>query len=221
MDLEQSIHLAGFNLSKHRHVCAFFHTQDEEDKVLIPFFKEGIDHGEKAFCVLDHKMRMHLIEKLRLAGIEVTLAEARGQLEVKKWDETYVRDGRFDQDAMLALIQGVLSQSAEQGFTLTRFVARMEWAREYEVGVNELVEYEARLNQVLSRFHDTVICVYSLEKFNAGAVMDVLRTHPLVIIGDVAAENPFYVAPDIFLKELSERGVYRRREPARREEHEH
>jgi hypothetical protein len=221
MNPEQSIHLAGFDLGKHRHVCAFFHTQDQEDKVLIPFFKEGIDRGEKAFCVLDSRVHEHLIEKLRLAGIEVTLAEKRGQLEWKKWEETYVRNGRFDQEAMLALISEVLSEGPKKGFALTRFVGRMEWAREHRVGVNELVEYETRLNKILQRFPDPVICVYNLTKFNAGVVLDILRTHPVVIIGDLVAENPFFVPPDVFLQELSERGAYSRRETERLEEDDH
>jgi DcmR-like sensory protein len=202
---EQSIHLAGYNLGRHRHVCAFFHTQDQEDKVLVPFLKEGIDRGEKAFCVLGPETRMHLLHKLSLAGIKVTSAEKRGQLELKEWEETYVRDGRFNQDAMLALVQEALSQNREQGFALTRFVGRMEWAREYSMGINELVEYEMRLNHVLREFHDPVICVYSLAKFDAGAVMDILRTQPVAIIGDLVVENPFFDPPDVFLQELSER----------------
>ena len=221
MNPEQSIHLAGFDLGKHRHVCAFFHTQGQEDKVLIPFFKEGIDRGEKAFCVLDFRVREHLLEKLRLAGIEVTSAEKRGQLEWKKWEETYVRNGRFDQEAMLALIRNVLSEGREKGFALTRFVGRMEWAHEHRAGINELVEYETRLNKILQGFPDPVICVYNLTKFNAGVVLDILRTHPVVIIGDLVAENPFFVPPDVFLQELSERGAYSRRETARLEENDH
>ena len=35
--------------------------------------------------------------------------------------------------------------------------------------------------------------------------MDVLRTHPLVIIGGFLHENPFYVPPDEFLRELRAR----------------
>jgi hypothetical protein len=221
VNLEQSIHLAGFNLGKHRHVCVFFHTQDQEDKVLVPFLKEGIDHGEKAFCAVEPKMRMHLLEKLRLAGIEVTLAEKLGQLELKNWEETYLQDGRFNQDAMLALIQEISSQGAEQGFALTRFVARMEWASRYGVRINELLEYETRINQVLQKIHDPVICMYDLAKFNAGEVLDILRTHPVVLIGDLVAENPFFVPPDVFLQELSERGAYSDRVTARLEEHEH
>ena len=35
--------------------------------------------------------------------------------------------------------------------------------------------------------------------------MDVLRTHPMVIIGGVLQQNPFFVPPDEFLRELRAR----------------
>ncbi|MEX2281491.1 MAG: hypothetical protein WEE89_03270 [Gemmatimonadota bacterium] len=35
--------------------------------------------------------------------------------------------------------------------------------------------------------------------------MDILRTHPMVIMGGVLQENPFWVPPDEFLRELRAR----------------
>ena len=35
--------------------------------------------------------------------------------------------------------------------------------------------------------------------------MDIMRTHPMVIIGGIIHENPFFVPPDAMLKELQER----------------
>ena len=35
--------------------------------------------------------------------------------------------------------------------------------------------------------------------------MDIMRTHPMVIIGGILQENPFYVPPDEMMKELKER----------------
>jgi hypothetical protein len=32
--------------------------------------------------------------------------------------------------------------------------------------------------------------------------MDILRTHPMVIIGGLLQENPFFVSPHDFLREL-------------------
>ena len=35
--------------------------------------------------------------------------------------------------------------------------------------------------------------------------MDIMRTHPMVIIGGILQDNPFFVPPDEFLQELRQR----------------
>jgi hypothetical protein len=202
---EKPIHLGGVNLGRHRHVCAFFANQDQEDKVIIPFLKEGIDHGERVFCISSTEIRAPLLQKLRGAGTDVAMAEKRDQLKIEQWGKTIVRSGRFEQDAMLARIEGVLSEGREKGFGLTRFVGRMDWVHEYGVGINELVEYETRLNRIWRKFNDPVICVYDLATYNAGALVNILRTHSVAIVGAVVAENPFFDPPEVILQELSER----------------
>ena len=152
-----AIHLAGTTLDRYRHVCAFFHTRDEEYKILLPFIKEGIERHEKAFHIVDPALRHDHVHRLEEAGIDVTACESSGQLEVRRWEEAYLRQGHFDQHAMLALIQEVLETGKTQQFPLTRLVANMEWALEDRPGVNDLVEYETRLNFILPKYADPVI----------------------------------------------------------------
>ena len=90
---------------------------------------------------------------------------------------------------------------------LTRLVANMEWALEDLPGVHDIVEYETRLNHVLPAYHDPVVCTYDLSRFDASVVIDIMRTHPMVIVGGILQENPFYVPPDEMLKELKERAA--------------
>ena len=54
---ERPITFAGARLGRHRHVCAFFNTRDEEYRVFLPFIKEGLSRGEKAFHIVDPKLR--------------------------------------------------------------------------------------------------------------------------------------------------------------------
>jgi len=46
------------------------------------------------------------------------------------------------------------------------------------------------------------VCSYDLTRFSASAVVYALRTHPMVIIGGLLQENPFYVEPKDFLHEF-------------------
>jgi MEDS: MEthanogen/methylotroph, DcmR Sensory domain len=64
----QPIQFAGSVLDAQRHVCAFFHDPDEEYRVLLPFIKEGFEGGEKAFHIVDPKLRSE--HRLWLASAE-------------------------------------------------------------------------------------------------------------------------------------------------------
>jgi hypothetical protein len=81
----------------------------------------------------------------------------------------------------------------------------MEWALTELPGVEDLMEYETRVNQIIPKYDDTVVCTYDLTKFGASVVIQALRTHPLVIIGGLLQENPFFVPPDQLLIEIRER----------------
>ena len=200
-----SVQFAGGNLGGQRHICAFFNSTDEEHRVLRSFIKDGFDRGDKAFHLVDPEQREEHLRRLAEAGINVRRAIDSGQLEVRRWQDAYLRGDRFDQNAMLALIEEVLQSADTAGYPLTRLVAHMEWALLDKPGVDNLVEYETRLNYVLPKYNDPVICTYDLSKFPASLVMDIMRTHPVVIIGGILQENPFFVPPDQFLLELQER----------------
>ena len=156
-DTDRLIRFAGSVLGAQRHVCAFFNSADEEYRVLLPFIKDGFERGDKAFHIVDPKLRQEHIRRLESAGIDVTAAQQSGQFELRNWADAYLRDGRFDQDRMLALIEEVLEQGGQRKFSLTRLVAHMDWALEDRPGVDDLVEYETRLNYILPRYKDPVI----------------------------------------------------------------
>jgi hypothetical protein len=156
MPEKQPVHLGGAILERSRHVCAFFNSRNEEYEALIPFIKEGFDHGDKAYHIVESSHRPAHRRVLQVAGIDTAAAEARGQLDIRAWEDAYLRDGHFSQTRMLALIEQVLNAGKAQGFPLTRLVANMEWALEDRPGVEDLVEYETRLNYVLPKYDDAV-----------------------------------------------------------------
>ena len=95
---------------------------------------------------------------------------------------------------------------------ISRVVCRMDWAAEVGSRIDNLVEFESRVNDVWRRHDDAVICTYHLTKFGGDTVIDIMRTHPLVIIGGILQENPFFVPPEQFLPEVRARRA--RRTPA-------
>lgn len=203
------IPFAGAHLSEIRHVCAFFNNDEEEYRVLLPFIEDGFKCGDKAVHVVNPDHREGHLQRLVTRGIDTTTAIKRGQLELRTNVETYLQDGRFDQDRMLAVFEQLASGNAGEDFSLSRIVCRMDWAVEAGSHVDDVVEFESRVNDVWSHHDDAVICTYQLSKFGGETVIDIMRTHPMVIIGGILHHNPFFVPPEQFLREVRQRRARR------------
>jgi hypothetical protein len=205
----QSPEVRGNTFVPHHHVCAFFNSIDEQHRVLRPFIKDGFDRDDKAYHYVDPELREEHLRWLAEAGINVQEAMGTGQLEVQPWQDSTLRGGRFDLDTWLASFEQVLKSGPAAGYAQTRFMGHMEWALLDLPGVDDLIEYEVRVNYVIPKYDVAVICTYDLTKFGASVVMDALRTHPAVIIGGLLQENPFFVPPDELLLEIRERRSHR------------
>ena len=212
---DSSLRIAAGAPRENRHVCAFFNSIDEQHRVLRSFIKDGFDQGDKAFHLVDPERRGDHLRRLADAGVDVAAAMDAGQLEVHPRQAGPLKGDRFDQDTWLAGFEQVLRSAPAAGNAQTRFLAQMEWALVDLPGIEDLIEFETRVNYVVPKYDDIVICAYDLSKFGASTVMYALRTHPVVIIGGLMQENPFYVEPDEFLLELRERRSSHADPPAR------
>lgn len=201
----REVRIAGRAMQRSAHVCVFFNSDDEKYRTLLPYIKDGIDGGDKSIHLFDpDAIEAHLC-CMKEAGIDTEGAAATGQLEVLPWEKSYMVGGSFDADRMVRTIEGVMDKCCEEGYPLTRFIGGMEWALIDKPGVAQIVEYESKVNRLFARYDMVAICAYDLRRHKASVVMDILRTHPFVIIGGMLQENPFYVPPEEFVEELQQR----------------
>ena len=136
----KQVTLARSAVDRRCHVCAFFHSREDEYKVMLPFLKEGLEAGEKVFQIIDQRQRDERLRRLTDAGVDAAAAEQNGLLEVRSWENAHLSDGRFDQHAMIALVEGI-AKDGEKRSGVTRLWANMEWALEDFPGVHDLLEY--------------------------------------------------------------------------------
>jgi hypothetical protein len=192
-------------LREHRHICAFFNSVKEEYDTLGPFISDGIHRGDRTVLVYPAKNKDDHVRRLKAAGLDVERLEESGQLVLEVPENTYLRTGKFNKDDMLARIQEGLADSRARGYSVTRMIAHTEakisgWQNELE-----LIEYEVLLNKALSHSQDPVICIYDINQMSAALMMDVLRSHPMAIIGGVLHHNPYYTKVSKFLPEIHAR----------------
>lgn len=196
--------LAGTDL-EYFHVCAFFNSRDEEYAVMAPFYKQAVDQGEQNLHIVNP---LHLDDhrhRLGQASIDTPHCEACGQLQVLAWEDAYLDGGAFNKDKMLAKVDRLTGAGRDTGFGRVRIMGNMDWVFSDIPGAADILEYEAEVNEVLARNRQPAVCVYDVAKLSGSMMMDILRTHPLTLIGGVVQENPFYTPPAQMLQELRER----------------
>jgi hypothetical protein len=199
--------VCGQNLPFATHICAFFESDDQELDCLVPYFTEGLEQGEQVVSIRDaEKIGHHTRSLQRRMPRPLDEAVRNSQFRVLASEETYLRDGFFGHERMGLMLEEVLKAAESSPFKRVRTCGDMTWALRQMPGTDELMEYESRVN-VFTREHDcTLMCVYDVNKFSGRAVMDVLATHPMVVMGDRIYENPYYVEPTQYLRTLLRRG---------------
>ena len=200
--------VCGHPLTHSAHICAFFDSEQQEYACLLPYFAEGLARGEQVVTIRDaDKVAAH-VRRLRESGaIPVDDATRAKRLRVFASEETYLQDGVFEVERMYNMIEAALVDAKASGFTRVRTCGDMSWALRDMPGTDELMRYESRVNKLI-RDHDcTLMCTYDINQFSGRAVMDVLATHPQVLMGDRIYENPYYVEPEDFASTLARRGA--------------
>ena len=187
----------------HFHACAFVRGPEEERAIIEPFFVEGMKRGEKAVYIVDPEQRERYAEELR------ELAPNHGLLDVTTWNDAHLKGGRFDAERMMALLEQAISAHAATGKPPMRLVGQMGWVFSEPPGIEDLVAYEATVNDLLNRGKTPTVCVYDVTRLRGSMMMDLLRAHPLTVMNGVLHENPFYTPAPQLLRELESRRAAR------------
>ena len=81
-----AVRLTGAAARRFGHVCGFFHSQEEEYRVLLPLAKEGFERGEKVFHIINPDHRPERMRRLEEVGISPAAARRPGQVEILAWE---------------------------------------------------------------------------------------------------------------------------------------
>jgi hypothetical protein len=192
-----ALHQAQFR--DHFHACAFVMGPEEEQAVIDPFLEEGMRQRQKAVYIVDPSRQAE--HRARLGAV----APSPQLLDVTNWNEAHLRGGTFDQDRMMADLESLIAAHAATGEPPMRLVGQMGWIFSTPPGIEQLVAYEASVNEVLNRGKTPTVCVYDARRISGSMMIDLLRAHPLTVVNGVLHENPFYTPAPQMLEDLRRR----------------
>jgi signal transduction histidine kinase len=186
------------------HLCLTHETIAEQIDATLLFIQEGLTRGDRCVIVAEAGNAEQLVRSLDDAGVNVTHESDRGALKVvTHLDISRLLSGEFDPRTMADFLRRMEAEALAAGFPGVRVAGDMAWAMGVGVPGERLIEFEILLDQQLTNCRSIVICQYDRSRFEAGLIRDVLRTHPIAILGDQVCPNPFYEPPELLREEYS------------------
>ena len=187
--------IAGLEAEPGDHICALFSGERERDQILIPFLRAGLASGDKCICVVDGTPPGDIVATLGPVGQAAALTVGK-QLEVIRSCDMYLRSGRFRADEVIGTWKAAIADAMYAGqFDVVRAVET--WSRRDVLpDINELMLLESEMNQYLPLYPQVIVCLYDIDRFGGGALMNLVKTHPRMLVGGVVIENPYLMTPD-------------------------
>ena len=177
--------LCGKALDGILHVCAFVESREEGYDLLLPFLKEA---GAQR-----HRVMGMVGPEQRDAWEAWTKQHRLPANDVLTWSDSLLQDGRFSSGVALDLLERQHVRAQLDGFGGLRGFADMAWASKTVDG--ELLEYEVRVNDVLGRYHDALICLYDVKACPVGLMRELIDAHPTVVLDGSLHQNRHWRRP--------------------------
>jgi signal transduction histidine kinase len=186
-------------LGPHDHFCSIYESPEEHYAVAIPFMQMGLDRGEKCIYIADDGTMEDVRQRMQSEGIDVERATESNALVVAGKEQAYLKHGSFDPDWMFTFWKEATDSAMSEGFSALRVTGETEWVVRGGRGLERWMEYESKLTHALSENNCSALCQYNRRHFPADIILDVIRTHPVVVYRGTVCRNLYYVPPDEFL----------------------
>jgi len=182
------------------HMCLIFKDEDERRRLIARYLESGLAAGEKVSYFAMRQTPEEFLRTLQDAGVDLdAVGPAGSEFEILDATDTYCPGDRFEPEVMLDTLRTFYTTSRDGGFHACRVSGEMSWALEPIPGTDRIMEYEAKVNNVVETHPVTAICQYDARLFDEETILDCLRVHPFMIVNGQVIENPYYMKPEEFL----------------------
>jgi hypothetical protein len=176
------------------HICALVDGRTQRDAVLRAFLGEGMAAGHNCLAGLEEQEPWAAVRSI-LPTLDLERVQSGGQLTALGAGDPQFSPDYFSVPAMLTFWSDVIAEAHDRGYDFSRLAAEASWWSPQLPGAEALVEYEISLNAYAERRPAAILCVYDFEEYG-WMLVDLVKTHPRVLIDDVEFTNQYPVGPD-------------------------
>ena len=179
------------------HICSAYETREEQLAVAVHYIAEGLARNERCLYAAESQDALDAFRHaLRGHGFDAGALERAGGLLMMTKDMAHLQGGCFDCEQMLAMLNETVEAALNDGYVGLRTCGDMSWLLDEAPGSEQVVEYEALLNEFFASVRATGMCQYDASRLPEGLLSHALDTHTSVVAGGRHRANPYYRKSD-------------------------
>jgi excisionase family DNA binding protein len=168
-----------------RHICLFYKSPREQWQFFRAHFLNHVRMEDARIVYLYHGDSDRVINWIRGEGLDFEALQENKQLLLLSTADSYSIGGFFNASRMLEFWRNIAAEAKADGIKKLLLTGEMGWANTNLPGHEQLISYEAELDQMLE-FHPwiTVVCQYPVYQISGVTVYDNLCVHTHVQLPD-------------------------------------
>jgi PAS domain S-box-containing protein len=161
------------------HLCHFFETKEDLLDTVLPYLKAGLQGKEKCVWVVATSLTpSEALKALRRAVPRCDRYLEDRSIEIIRHRDWYGDTSDFHAAGIVSAWEDKLGEALERGFTGLRVNGTAAWR---DNGWRSFCEYEEALDASMAGKRMIALCTYPLAKSSGDQLLDVARTHQLVV----------------------------------------
>ncbi|WP_052891169.1 MEDS domain-containing protein [Thermogemmatispora carboxidivorans] len=184
------------------HICQLYRQVSEIPGVTARLLRVGLTASEKCLFAAAPAQVQELREELAKLNVDVNATLASGQLVLHEERESFlVHSARFDPYFLLSSHQTFIAQALREGWKAVRISIDMSWLTSDVATPEQILKYEAASDAVFTFQNAPIIALmhYDQSKLMPGLVAELLKLHPISVVGKYIKRNPYYLNSEQYM----------------------
>jgi len=186
------------------HILQLYNRVSEISGVTARLFEVALASGEKCLFAGAPASVQEVEQSLIKQGVEVAEAIEKGQLVFLSDRDGLLVNKRFDPYHLLSTHQTFIAQALREGWKAVRISMDMTWLTADVATPEQILKYEAASDAVFTFQNAPIIALmhYDYSKLPGALVVELLKLHPIAVVGKFIKRNPYYLNSEQYLLKI-------------------
>jgi hypothetical protein len=186
------------------HICQLYNRLDEIKTVTGRLLHYGLAAQERCLFAGTAASLKDIEEQIASLGTDVAAAKASGQLLMQTDPEPFLVGKRFDPYHLLSTHNTFIAQAHRDRWQGVRVSIDMTWLTKDVATPEQILKYEAASDAVFTFQNAPIIALmhYDYSKLPGALVVELLKLHPIAVVGKYIKRNPYYLNSEQYLLKI-------------------